>query len=220
MFKWDAISWWATGIFALSLALGGLVHGAWLFLMAGAYLLRPTLNALGVAKRYADERQLQIQFHSGNIGFAVAMLAAAALGVKAQLEGRHIDEYVFIMSFGLAAKAIVGLLMAADPRTTGVRIACAIGLLATLFTLLEGGTFVGIVVQALPGVIVMSIGLLGLRKPLASGILLALAAAFTAYFFGRRGILFVRMQGELLVTVPLAVAAVSMLRAARTTPAV
>ena len=41
MVKWDAISWWATGIFVVSLVLGGAVHGAFLFLLLGAYLLRP-----------------------------------------------------------------------------------------------------------------------------------------------------------------------------------
>jgi hypothetical protein len=215
MFKWDAVSWSATGIFALGLVLGGTAHGAFLFLMLGAYLLRPTLNALGLAKRYVDERQLQIQFHSGNIGFAVAMLAAAALAIKAQVEGRRIDEYVFIISFGVAAKAIVGLLMAADPRTVGVRIACTIGLLATLFTLLEGGSLTGIVIQALPGVIVLSIGLLGLWKPVPSAVLLALAAAFTAYFFGIRGAWTLRWQMLLLVTVPLTIASISLFRSTR-----
>jgi len=220
MVKWDAISWWATGILVVSLVLGGAVHGAFLFLMLGAYLLRPTLHALGMARQYADERQLQIQFHAGNIGFAVAMLAAAILAFKAQLEGRQIGEYVFIISVGVAAKAIVGLVMAADPRTVGVRIACTVGLLATLFTLLEGGAPVGMLVQATPGLVILAIGLLGRRKPFVSAILLSAATIYVGYFFGIAHSATIRWQMELLVTLPLAVASVSLFRGTRSLPAV
>jgi hypothetical protein len=220
MVKWDAISWWATGIFVVSLVLGGTVHGAFLFLMLGGYLLRPTLNALGLARQFADERQLQIQFHSGNIGFTVAMLAAAILAFKAQLEGRQIGEYVFIISVGVAAKAIVGLVMAADPRTAGVRIACAVGLLATLFTLLDGGSPVGMLVQATPGLVILAIGLLGRWRPLVSAILLSAATIYIGYFFSIAHSPTIRWQMELLVTLPLAVAAVSLFRSTRSISAV
>ena len=47
MFKWDNISWIATGIFFVGLALGAFVNDAFLIVLAGAYLLRPALLAFG-----------------------------------------------------------------------------------------------------------------------------------------------------------------------------
>ena len=218
MFRWDAISWWATGIFALSLLCAAAVHSAFLYLIIGAYLLRPTLIALGVAKRFADERQRQIQFRSGNLALTVMIAATAVFAVQAELEGKPIDVFAAIIALGIATKALVGLVMAAEPRLTGVRIASSVGILVVLFSAVEGGGIVGVIVQSVPGVVILLIGLLGLRRPLISAILLTLLAAGCLVFFGIRGPIMTRILMELLVTLPLAIAAISLYRSTRLAP--
>jgi hypothetical protein len=52
LFKKDPIFWWACGIFILVLALYAVTqYDAILMLIVFAYLLRPTLASLGLAKK-------------------------------------------------------------------------------------------------------------------------------------------------------------------------
>jgi len=48
MFKWDRISWIASGIFVIGVVLGMTVNFFFFFLLAIAYLLRPALLAFGL----------------------------------------------------------------------------------------------------------------------------------------------------------------------------
>ena len=70
-FKKNPIFWWASGIFVLGLILFAITQNQ-IFILAfiiAAYLLRPTLASLGIAKKYVDERQLNLNYRSSNIAF-------------------------------------------------------------------------------------------------------------------------------------------------------
>ena len=88
MLKRDWIFWVASGIFALSIVIAAITRDQlWLFLMVASYLLRPTLASLGLARRSTDERQMSIQYRSGNIAFAVMIVASIVLAVVQQSKG-------------------------------------------------------------------------------------------------------------------------------------
>ena len=80
MFKKDSIFWMATGLLILSISLFAITQNqSWLALMIGSYLLRPTLVSLGVKKIKIDVRQLSIHYRSGNIAFAVTIIASVII---------------------------------------------------------------------------------------------------------------------------------------------
>ena len=93
MFKRDPIFWWASGIFILALVLFALTEiDTYLTLMVLAYLLRPTLASLGMAKKYVDERQMSLNYRSGNIAFFVMMIACVFFSAKLKAENSSLKE--------------------------------------------------------------------------------------------------------------------------------
>lgn len=182
MFRRDWIFWVATGVFALSLALAT-IHYLFLFLMIGAYLLRPTLHSLGIARDLVDERQMSIQHRSGNLGFVVMLLTAIVIAVVIELQGGHADYIYMIICLGLAAKALANVVLTGDHRVTGVRIAVTVGLLYLLFGFLEGDFSLGLLIHSIPGLIILSLGLLGKKFPRIAALLLAGAAVYSVFFF-------------------------------------
>lgn len=184
MFKKDPIFWWAAGIFVLAIALfAGTQNQFWLFLMIGSYLLRPTLASLGIAKRYVDERQLSIHYRSGNIGFAVTIIICVIFAVKLGSEDNHDFEwFAAAICLGLAAKALFNVILIKNFRQAASKIIIAVGLLAALFASLDAGSFVGIIMSALPGVAIAIIGLLAKRFPRTIGIVIILVAIAAIIF--------------------------------------
>ena len=105
MSKRDSIFWYATGIFVLSLVLVAVTQNQfWLGLMLASYLLRPTLASLGVTKATLDERQMSINYRSGNIAFAVTLIVCVIFMGKLEMAGNHDFEY-----FAAAAKSSLAL---------------------------------------------------------------------------------------------------------------
>lgn len=208
--RWDAISWWATGIFVLSAVLAGaLQNDAFLFLMVGSYMLRPTLYALGIATKSADERQMSIQSRSGNLALTVLIAAIIILAIKARMEERPSDDFNMLLIVGLAARALVGVLMIGDYRAVGMRIAVGIGSLWILFALAESGLALSGLPEASPGIILIILGLLGKRQPRISAAVLAVLAIAALYFIAFRtghGLTFYQAITALLVSLPLAAA--------------
>ena len=206
MRKRDPIFWAATAIFVLSLVLGGTVHESALLLMAFSYLLRPTLYALGLARRYADERQLTIQFRSGNIAFTILVTGIMILAADREIRGEPADAFYALLCIGLAAKALANRLLGKDWRPTGITIVLAVAALMTLFGLIEEGLSFGGFMHSLPGLLLAVIGVTGFRYPRIAGILTAAAACFAIYFFQ----LFTLRQLPtfLLLAVPLFIAAI------------
>lgn len=96
--RWDTLSWWASVPFFAGLVLA-MVTGkdSFLLLLVAAYMLRPTLYALNLGTRFADERQLAIQYRSGNLAFAVLLAAIIAFVVKSRVEGKPADDFMLLL---------------------------------------------------------------------------------------------------------------------------
>lgn len=174
MHKRDPIFWWATAIFLLALVLFAISQNQfWLTLMIGSYLLRPTLASLGVAKRYVDERQLNIHYRSGNIGFVVTLIVCVICMVKLGAEDNH-DFELFAMTIvvGLAAKAVFNVVLVKNFREAASKIIVGVGLLVALFASLDAGSFTGILVSILPGLAIAGVGLLSKRYPKPIGVVI------------------------------------------------
>lgn len=206
MRKRDPIFWTASAIFVLSLVLAGSVHQVALLLMAFSYLLRPTLHALGLARRYADERQLTDQYRSGHIAFTVVVIGLIVLAAERQLRGEPADAYFALLCIGLAAKALSNRLLGKDWRPTGIVIVLAVAALMTLFGLLEEGLTLAGLIHSIPGMILAAIGLTGLRYPRIASVLTFAAAAFSVYYFHLYTLR--QLPVLLLLAVPLFIASV------------
>jgi len=182
MFKWDKISWIALGIFVTGIILGAVIDNIYLFLLVAAYLLRPTLLAFGGSKeKYADERQIKIQYHSGNIALTVMIIVMIVFALIEHLQGKPYDTYNEIIIIGLLTRALVSLIMIGDYKAAAARIGFFMALLLGLFILLEAssGPFNPIIfLVILPPIIIAVISYVGLKKPM-----------FSAIFFGALGLI-------------------------------
>jgi hypothetical protein len=219
MTRWDAISWWATGIFVLGAALAAATQNdAFLFLMIGSYMLRPTLYAMGIATKYSDERQMSIQYRSGNLALTIVIAAIIAFAIKARMEGKPADDFYVLLIVALAARALVGVLMLGDHKAVGVRISVGVGSLLLLFALAQTGFTLRALPEAAPGILILLLGLLGKRMPRISGGVFAILAVVAFYFIGFRtghGLTFSQVITALLVSLPLAISAFCFLKGAR-----
>ena len=79
MIKRDKIFYSACGLSGVGLILAFMGYSFSLLLFVGAYLLRPALHEFGLAKRYADERQLEIHSQSGNLAFIIVILSMVGM---------------------------------------------------------------------------------------------------------------------------------------------
>lgn len=138
MFRRDRIFYIACGLTVVGIVLAIFDLAIAILFLVGAYLLRPTLHALGVANKYADERQIQIFSRSGNIGFLVVMYFAAIMSVIRMANGQPPDDFHMIIVLGLATKAIIGLLMFGDLRKAGVIILISYGVIMGVFAGMQG----------------------------------------------------------------------------------
>jgi len=188
MIKRDRIFYIACGLLLVGVVLACMNNQAAIIALVGAYLLRPTLHALGVAKKYADERQIQIFSRSGNIGFLVVMFGAAILAVLRAAQGEPPDDFHLLIVLGLVTKAIIGLLMIGDFRRAGVIILISFGVIMGVFAGLQGfdeirngetpwETFAGV------GLILAStiLGLLARKYPRPVAVILMLVAAWMTW---------------------------------------
>lgn len=184
MLKRDSVFWWASGLFVLALALFAITHNQFcLALMIGSYLLRPTLASLGVARKHVDERQQNLYYRSGNIAFAVTLIMCVVFLAKLEMENNHDFElFAMVIIVGLAAKALSNVILAKNLHEGAAKILIGVGLMVALFSTLDAGSFINILIAALPGLVIAGIGLLSKRYPRPVGIL-ALVAAFLMILF-------------------------------------
>ena len=219
MFKWDKISWIASVIFVAGIILG-IINNSFLALLVVAYLLRPTILAFGGGKKYADERQTEIQFQSGNIALTVVIVAIFIFSLIDELEGKPSDTYNSILCIALLAKAIVGLVMLRDYKIAGFRTGLFFGLLLSLFILFGTGFQpIGFLV-ACPCFILMYISYVGLKKPMLASIVFGIvglaAGIFRSVFFPKVNIpMKEHIATIVLLSVPLLVTAFFFYKAAR-----
>jgi hypothetical protein len=211
--KKDAIFWSATGIFLLSAIIAEVTQNQlWLFLMIASYLLRPTLASLGFARRSTDERQMSIQYRSGNIAFAVMMIASVSLAVWEYSKGDHAWEmFNIVILLGLATKALFNVLLVKDYREVGSRIIMAVGMLVTLFVAAENGPTLGGLVESAPWLIIVGIGWAAKKYPRPVAILVFVVTAVLLFVILSKGIKVGQIATALLVCTPLAVAGVCLI---------
>jgi hypothetical protein len=197
MFKWDKLSWIALGIFVTGIILGAVIDNIYLFLLVAAYLLRPTLLAFGGSKeKYADERQIKIQYHSGNIALTVMIIAMIVFAVIEYLQGKPYDTYNELIVIGLLTRALVSLIMIGDYKAAAARIGFFMALLLGLFILFDISSepFKPIVfLIIMPPVIIAIISYVGLKRPM-----------FSAIFFVALGVIAVILLSLLRNNLPIA----------------
>jgi hypothetical protein len=213
MRKKDPVFWTATAIFLLSLALAGITRNQlWLFLMVASYLLRPTLASFGIARRSTEERQMSIQYRSGNIAFAVMMATSIGLAIWLNAhDDKSWEMFNIVIMLGLATKALFNVLLQKNYREVGSRIIIAAGLLALLFVTAENGLSLNGLIEAVPWLVIVAIGWLSRSYPRVIATLVFAATAVLLFLILSKGITPAQVATSLLLCVPLSVAGVCLM---------
>jgi hypothetical protein len=207
MIKRDRIFYSACGLSIIGMILAVAGYDFALLLFVTAYLLRPSLHEFGLAKQYADERQLTIHSRSGNIGFIVVILAAVGLALWRISRGEQPEELYELIFLGLAAKAITGLVMIGEYRKAGVVIISAIGVFLALFIVAESGFSAPSLFGIVLGGNIIGLGQLARKFPRSMAVIFSIIAAGTILFFGLYNFQTVSTGLWLFVVTPLVVAA-------------
>jgi len=220
MLRRDWIFWVASGIFALAIALAAITQEQlWLFLMVASYLLRPTLASLGMARRSTDERQMSIQYRSGNIAFAVMIVASIVLAVVQQSKGdKSWEMFNIVIVLGLATKALFNVLLLKSYREVGSRIIMAVGMLVLLFVAVENGFTLGGLIESAPWILIVGIGWVSRKFPRTIAALVFVAAAALLFVILSRGFTVGQLATAMLVCVPLITAGVCLILPERSEP--
>ena len=212
MFKKDPIFWWAAGIFVLALVLMAATQDQfWLFLMIGSYLLRPTLASLGLARRYVDERQMSIQYRSGNIGFAAMIITCMILAIKLNADGNpEWEMFLVAIVVGLTARALFNVILVIRPRKAAPKVIIATGLLLTLFVFMESVDS-GLSLETFPRMAsmlaIVGVGLLSKKFPKIAGGMMFVITAGLVFAILKKGLTITQAGTALIIGVPLATAA-------------
>ena len=181
--------------------------------MIGSYLLRPTLASLGIAKRLLDERQMSIQYRSGNIGFTAMIIASIILAVKLSVDGDPNWGWInIVIIVGLASKALFNVILQQDRREAGIKIIIAAGLLLALFASIDGGSLVGALMQALPGLTIVGAGLLARKFPRTIAIVIFVITAGLVFVILKRGLNLSQYTVALVISAPLVLAGISLIK--------
>jgi hypothetical protein len=205
MRKRDPIFWVATGIFLAAIVIYAITREQlWLSLMIASYLLRPTLASLGVARRYVDERQMSIHYRSGNIAFAVMIVASVVLAVVQSRKGdRSWELFNIVIILGLASKALFNVVLVKNYREAGSRIIMAVGLLVALFVAMENGATIGGLVESSPALLVVGLGWLARKFPKTVGSIVFAVTAFFLFVILSRGLRVGQFATALMICGPL-----------------
>ena len=209
MLKRDQIFWWASGVFVAALVLFAITQNqSWLTLMIGSYLLRPTLASLGVGRKKIDERQMTIHYRSGNIAFAVMMIACVIAAVKLEAEGNHAFElFAMAIVIGLVTKALFNVILVKDYRAAAAKIIISAGLLIALFGSFDAGSLAGRLMQTIPGLAIAAVGLLSRKYPRPIGLVIFVVTALLLLMILGKGITWASLGTSGIVGVPLILAA-------------
>jgi len=182
MFKRDRIFYIACGLTVIGIFLAIIGKELGLLFFVGAYLLRPSLHEFGLARQYADERQLMIHSRSGNIAFIVTMLALVGYALLRVAQGKTAEELYEIIFIGLSARALTGLAMGGDYRKAGVIIISAVGVFSAIFISLEGGFSLVSLAGVGLGLLIIGVGQIARKVPRVIAILLSVIVVGVIYF--------------------------------------
>jgi hypothetical protein len=218
MIKKDPIFWWASGIFALALLLFFITKSQdWLFLGIISYLLRPTLASLGIARRHMDERQMTINYRSGNIAFTVTIVTCVIVAVILAAQDNHAFEYFhMVIIVGLAAKALFNVILTRNFREAAAKILIGVGLLVALFNAFhsfDNFTIIRFVKYIIPGLSIAGIGVLSKFYARPTGALIIVATAFLLWRIFDKGFTWGQIATAVIVCVPLLIGGAFLMRA-------
>ncbi|RKX26212.1 MAG: hypothetical protein DRP45_04100 [Candidatus Zixiibacteriota bacterium] len=183
MIKRDKIFYAACGVFLVGVILAVMEYEFALLFIVGAYLLRPSLHVFDLAGKQVDERQVQIYSRSGNIAFIAVMITAVGLALLRVANGETADEFYTLIGIGIAARAVVGLLMIGELRRTGVVIVVAVGVVITLFALASAGFSTPGLLIGFLGLLFASLGFVARRFPRAIAAVLTVIALAIVFSF-------------------------------------
>jgi len=214
--KKDLIFWIAAAVFLVAVA-STVATGdqRYLFLLIAAYFLRPTLAGLGLTGRMVDERQVIIHYRSGNIAFAVMIVASVVMAVvHTRISSTSWEAFTIVVCLGLAAKTFFNVVLAKNYRAAGSRAIVTVGVLWGAFVLIDGSaTIAGLAstpVALAAAAVMVALGWLAPRFPKMTG---AGTFAVAFIFMGvvlRKGHTLGQAVTVLLVSVPLLLAAASL----------
>jgi hypothetical protein len=158
-----------------------------------------------------DERQMSIQYRSGNIAFAVMLGAAIVLAVMQRLKGDPSWEFFnIVIILGLASKALFNVLLVKNYREAGSRIIMAVGALVVLFVAAENGPTLAGLAEASPGLAVVLIGWLARRFPRTIGTFIFVATLGLLVVILGKGFTIGQVTTALVLCVPLSLAGASL----------
>jgi len=213
MLKKDSIFWMATFIFVIGVIIFGATQNQlWLFLLVGSYLLRPTLASLNIAKSLVDERQMSIQYRSGNIAFAAMIIGCIVMSVYESNKGDHSWEFFnAIVIIGLAAKALSNVFLIGNYRESATKIIIGVGLLLVLFVSLENGFSKGMLIESAPFWGIVGIGWLSKKYPrFIGGVVLGITVILLILILSK-GFVIGQIITAVVITIPLTIAGVSLI---------
>lgn len=213
MLKKDPIFWAAAAIFIAALLIAMVSQNQlWFSLMIGSYLLRPTLASLGIGRRLVDERQISLQYRSGNIAFAVMIITSIILAAKLSAEDNHDWEmFALVIALGLATKALMNVFLAKNYRQGATKIIITVGLLITLFVAMETaseGFNPGMLMHFLPGLAIVAIGWISKFYPRAVAILVFIATIALLFGILSKGFTWGQIGTAVIIAIPLLTAGV------------
>ncbi len=210
MFKKDTIFWIATCIFIAGIAAFGVTQNQlWLFMLIGSYLLRPTLASLKFEKAAIDERQMTIQYRSGNISFAVMIIACIAMAVYESNKNDHSWEFFnAVVIIGLTAKALSNVFLVGNYREAARKIIIGVGLMLVLFVSLENGFTIGAIIEALPFLGIVGVGWLSKKYPRTIGGVILGVALCLLFAILHKGFIIGQIITAIVVSTPLFIAGI------------
>jgi hypothetical protein len=174
MFKRDRIFVIACCLTGAGILLATLGHEVGILLFVAAALLRPAVHEFGLAKQYADERQLVIHSRSGNIAFIVMVLAAVGLALWRVARGQSPGELYELIAFGLAARGITGLVMGGEYRKAGATIIGAVGVFLGIFIGMEAWLSWGVLVALAIAMVFVGFARMAFKWPRTFAVILAI----------------------------------------------
>ena len=212
MRKRDRIFWIAAVIVLAAVVIAALTGDQrWFFLLIAAYLLRPTLAALGVARGAVDERLMVIHYRSGNIAFAVMIVASVVMAVVQRRSGSaDWQAFIIVVLLGLAAKSLFSLVLVRNYREAGSRVIMAVGVLGGLYVLSNTGLTLAGLAAFLCAALLVGMGWLAPKFPKPVGAMTFVAAFILMGVILNKGRTVSEAVAVLLVCVPLLLAAASL----------
>jgi len=225
-FKKNPIFWWASGLFVLGIVLFAITQNQ-IFLIGfiiAAYLLRSALASLGIAKKYVDERQMNLNYRSSNIAFIVMMVACVFFAGYLMAEDNHTFEmFLMVIVIGIATKALFNVLLSKHFREVAPKIIIGVGLLVALFSGIGAidrgnGIFsINFLMNALPGLIIAGLGILSKYFPRVIAVVLFFIMIALVTFIFRKDIDWGTIGGSLIIGVPLLAASLGLWRKPKNT---